>query len=96
MAYGTKVSNGDSRTILSAAATTQVKATPGTVGRLIVGNVGTTMTIDIYDHASGNNNKIVEWVTADGKVNWELNIPCTSGIRVVVGGTPGTATLVWS
>lgn len=83
----------DAKTRLAAAATTQVKASPGRVKGLIVTNVGTSMTIDVYDDASANNSKVLEYVSADGKVNWQVDIPMTAGIRVVVGGTPGLAVL---
>jgi hypothetical protein len=94
--YGTEVFEGQKATAITAAGTTQIKAAPGKVARVVVMNVGTTATLDIYDHASSNSNKRVEWVTADGKVNWPLHIPMANGIRAVAGGTFGLAVIVWS
>ncbi len=90
-------------TLLTTAATTQIKPasvtaprSQGMLHRLLVTEVGTTMTIDIHDAASGTTTKLVTYVSADGKVNWELNIPFKNGLRVIVGGTPGRAVVVWS
>ena len=94
-ARGTEINNGGQLATITVAETLQIYTGKGVLGRLMVTSVGTSMTIDIYDHASTTNNKIVEYVTADGKVNWELNLPVSLGIRVVTGGTPGIAHIVF-
>lgn len=94
-ARGMQVNNGGQVAVVTAAETNQLLTGKGVLGRLFVPNVGTTMTVDVYDHASSTSNKVAEYVSADGKVNWELNIPIVNGIRVVVGGTPGIVVIVW-
>lgn len=93
---GIQTNDGGTRSTITAAETNQLKTGSGTLGRVHVWNVGTIMTIDIYDHGSSTTNKIFEWVSADGKINHELNLPFGTGLRVVVGGTPGGVNLVWS
>lgn len=73
----------------------QLKSGTGLLKRIIVNNVGTLATIDIYDHATTTTNKIFEWVSADGKVVRDLMIPFQNGLRVVTGGTFGNAVVVW-
>lgn len=91
-------------TVFSSAGTTQLRpdATTGVLAKLgrvyslTVVSVGTAMTIDIYDHDSANTNKVLEYVTADGKVNWSFRgLVFQNGLRVVVGGTPGRFILEW-
>lgn len=91
----TVLSSGGAKTVLTTAATTAIKARPGILGRLVVSEVGTTMTVDIYDDPATTNNKVYSWATADGKVSIEFGMPMINGITVVVGGTPGRATIVW-
>lgn len=93
---GDQIHTGTYRSIITAAETNQLKTSPGKVAQLIVGNVGTTATLDIYDDASSNSNKVFEWVSADGKGVFALQCPMANGIRVVTGGTFGLAVLVWS
>lgn len=72
-----------------------------TIHSFSVPNVGTTMTVDVYDSASTENNKVIEYVSADGKVNWRYGHGPRSGLklfhgfRVVVGGTPGRVVIDW-
>lgn len=93
---GTQTNNGATRSTITAAETNQLKTGSGTLGRVQVTNVGTSMTVDIYDHGSTTTNKIFEYVSADGKINHELNLPFGTGLRVIVGGTPGIVNIVWS
>lgn len=94
---GTEVETGQARTVIVANATTQIKAKPGRLAKLIVWGVGTAWVIDIYDHASAETNPIFKWVTADGIGVRELSIPCLYGIRVVASGTTaGSCTVTWS
>ena len=94
----TEIDAGQVATILGAAATTQIKAKPGKVAKLLVFSVGSGATIDIYDHASANSNQVWSWVTADAKVSLDLQIPCKYGIRVVVTvvTTAPAFVIVWS
>lgn len=91
-----EVSTGQKRSIITAAETNILKALPGKVGQLIVANVGTTATIDIYDDPATTNNKVFEWVSADGKGVFALQCPMSKGIVVVTGGTFGRCVVVWS
>ena len=95
MAAATRGSGGKKVSVITAAETNQLRTGQGFLRRLYVPSVGTTMTVDIYDAASGTTNKIVEYVTADGKANLQLDIPFSVGLRVIVGGTPGIVVLVW-
>lgn len=67
------------------------------LGRLVITGVGAAATVDIYDGsvAAGLVNPRWRWVTAEGKVNQEFNVPMYVGIRVVValGGAEGY--IVW-
>lgn len=95
MVAATRGSGGVKTSVITAAEANQLKTGQGTLRRLYVPSVGTTMTVDIYDHGSTTTNKIVEYVTADGKANLQLDIPFSIGLRVVVGGTPGIVVVVW-
>lgn len=92
---GTAVNNGGVCATISTNETNQLKTGSGMLGRLIVENVGTSMTVDIYDHQSTTSNKIAEYVSADGKVNREYNLPFGLGLRVVVGGTAGLVHVIF-
>lgn len=89
--------SGRQRSILTDKATYVLKSGQGFLGKLIVGGAGTTWTIDIYDSTTNESGKLLwSYVTADGRVNLELNIPCNKGITVVSGGTTaGFACIVW-
>lgn len=82
--------------ILAAAETNQLVTGTGILHRVIVNNVGTTATLDIYDATSGTSNKIFEWVSADGKVRADLDLPFQNGLRAISGGTFGNVVLVYS
>ncbi len=92
----TVTESGEARTLITAAGTVVVKNRAGMLGRLIIGTVGTSMTVDIYDDPATTNNKIYSWVTADGKVSLEFGCPMINGITVVVGGTPGNVVITWA
>lgn len=68
----------------------------GRIYSFTVVNVGTTMTVDVYDSDGGEENKVIEYVSADGKVNWNFHdLKCLYGIRIVIGGTPGRVVMEW-
>lgn len=94
---GVAIYTGRNRSIISDKASYQLKTGMGKVGQLIIGDVGTTWTIDIYDDtATTAAKKIFGWVTAAGVGPFALQCPMKAGIRVVSGGTTaGVATLVW-
>ncbi len=94
-AYGSTANLGHRKAVITAAENNNLKATPGFVGKVIVWDVGTTATLDIYDHGSTNTNKVWGWVSANGIGSFELCIPMQIGIRVVTGGTPGAWTIVY-
>lgn len=93
---GTQVHHGHTSSVITAAETNQIKTGSGTLGRVVVWDVGTTATLDIYDATSGTTRKVFGWLSADGKINHELNIPLGTGLRVITGGTFGGVTIVWS
>jgi len=93
----TEIAAGQARTIVTSNATTQIKATPGKLAKMIVWGVGTAWVIDVYDHASANTNPVYQWLTAGGAIVADLQIPMIYGIRVVTSGTTaGSVTIVWS
>lgn len=70
----------------------------GRIKSFSVPSVGTTMTVDVYDSNSAEENKVIEYVSADGKVNWLYSkdgLPLNAGLRVVIGGTPGRVVMEW-
>lgn len=87
---------GQNASVITASETNQLKTSGGFLGRVVVWGVGTTWTIDVYDDASANNNRVWGWVSANGVGAFDLRIPMQAGIRVVTGGTAGAATVVWS
>lgn len=94
--FGTEIQTGIKASNITAAETNQLTTGPGKIGQVIVYDVGTTATIDIYDHASSNTNKMWGWVSANGVGVFALQLPIQAGIRVVTGGTFGGATIVYS
>ncbi len=93
---GTEVRIGHQRSIITAAETNVLKVGAGKLGSVYVANVGTTATIDIYDTAAADTaNKVFEWVSADGKGSFQVQIPMAAGIRVITGGTFGRCVIVW-
>jgi hypothetical protein len=96
-AMGTEIFVGENRSILTDKNTYSPKNKRGKLGKLIVSGVGTAWTIDIYDDPTTTNNVVYSWVTADGKVNLDLEIPLANGLTIVSGGTTaGQACIVWS
>lgn len=94
--FGTEIQTGQLASNITAAETNQLTTKPGKVGQVIVYDVGTTATIDLYDHASSNSNKMWGWVSANGVGVFALQLPIQAGIRVVTGGTFGGCTVVYS
>ena len=92
---GTTVYTATKASAITAAETNQLSTGAGKVSHVLVWDVGTTATIDLYDHASANSNKMWGWVSADGKGTYALQLPIQAGVRVVTGGTIGGATVVW-
>lgn len=93
-----EISVGQKSSLITTNETNQLKVTPGKIGSVVVSNVGTTATIDIYDDLDSNDatKKVWEWVSADGKGVFALQMPMGEGIRVVTGGTFGRAVVIWS
>jgi hypothetical protein len=81
--------------LITSATTTQVVTGHCTLRRIIVQNVGTTATLDIYDAISGTTLKVYEWVSADGKQNFEVNMRLKNGLRIISGGTFGRVTVLY-
>ncbi len=77
----------DRRSDVTAAGTDLLLTGAGKLSGVFISAVGTAGTLDIYDHASANTNPIYRWVTADGKVQHQLNIPVQNGLRVVTTAT---------
>ena len=88
--------DGESSTRITTATTTQIVSKPGVLGRVVITNVGTTATLDIYDATSGTTLPIWRWVSADGKQSIQLGYKFNLGLRVVSGGTFGEALLIYN
>jgi len=95
-ASGTEVHTGDMVSVITASETNQLKTGKAKIGQVIVWGVGTGWTIDVYDNASANSQQVWQWVTADGKGTFALQLPLRDGLRVVTAGTAGSVTIVWS
>ncbi len=94
--FGQQTHAGSNHSVITVSETNQLKARAGRLVAIIVWGVGTGWTLDIYDHASANTNPVWQWVTADGKGRFLLDLPIANGIRIVTAGTPGSVTAVWS
>lgn len=79
-------SNDNTYSFTANVAATNLKATPGVLGRVAIHTVGTTATLDIYDSAAGTDRPLWSWVSADGKVNLELNVRFGTALRFVTTG----------
>lgn len=95
-APGTEVGIGDHNSIITAAETNQLRTGSGKLAGIVVVDPGTTFVVDIYDDPSANNNQVYKYLTADGKISLQLQIPMQQGIRVVTSGTPGRVCIIWS
>lgn len=95
MAANTRSSKLGKASIITTNEENQLKTTPATLHRVIVWDVGTTATLDVYDDDATTNNKLFGWVTADGRGVFEIGIRTQDGLRVVTGGTFGGAVVVW-
>lgn len=93
---GQQINTGDKASVITAAETNQLSIATGKVAQVVVWDVGTTATLDIYDNASASSGKVWGWVSADGKGTFAIQMPIQNGLRVVSGGTFGGATIVWS
>ena len=95
-ARGTQTNNGGNAAIITANETNALKTSKGVLGRVFVTNVGATATLKVYDDPATSNNQLVDWASADGKVNWELNLPFTTGLTVITAGsTACSAVILW-
>ena len=92
---GERVSRGSKKAIITVAETNQLVTGETVLRTVVVANVGTTAELDIYDATSGTSNKVLEWVSADGKLYAEVNIPMKNGLRVITGATPGRYVLTY-
>jgi len=95
---GTGVYAGTRKTVITSLGTTQVVTGTARVFKLLVYSAGTGWTVDIYDDTgAGTANRIWSYSSVDGKVALNLDVPMTTGIKVVSGGTTaGALVLVYS
>lgn len=95
-----EVHTGSVATVFTATtAGTLLKNQIGKVGQVVVWNVGTGATIDLYDNAVGDSSgtHMWSWATADGKNIYAIQTPFKNGISVVIAGTGApSCTVVWS
>jgi len=93
----TEIAVGQNRTLITANGTTQIKSKPGKFAKLIIRGVGTAWVLAFYDDTGSGGEEVCEWLTADGKVALDLQIPMYYGIRLVASGTTaGAALIIWS
>ena len=76
----------------------QLTIKTGHLSHIVVWNVGTTFTVDVYDtaNATTTGTKVWSWVSADGKGTFPLQVPISAGIYVVTTGTPGGLDIVYA
>lgn len=93
----TIISTGNCRSIVTDKATYLLHTGRGKVGQLMVGDVGSSWTIDIYDALTAvAGKKLFAYTSALGVGPFALQVPIATGITIVSGGTTaGVATLVW-
>ena len=93
---GNEIFAGQSKCVITDASTTVIKAKRGKLAHVSIWNVGTTYTLDIYDDPATNNNRVWQWVTADGKKDVDLDFPMSNGITAITTGTAGGITITFS
>lgn len=91
---GSEVFDGEDRALLTAG-TTQVKPAAGRAYRCLIGAVIPT-SIDLYDDAAANNNRVWSRSTFTVGDIFELDCPMEAGIRVVIVGASSEVTLVFT
>lgn len=67
--------------------TTAVKASPGTLGRIIINKTGSADTITVYDSLSATGTIIATITAPTVGMTFPFNAACAIGITVVTGGT---------
>src|SRR5580765_6841391 len=88
---------GQKRAVITASETNQLKTTPGEIAAIKVWGAGTTWVIDVYDDPGANAHPVWQWLTARGNGEFPVELPMSTGIRIVTsGGTPGSVTVVYS
>jgi len=93
---GTLTRTGNWASVITLSETNQLKAKAGKIGHIAVWDAGTAWVIDVYDDPDSNDSAVWQWVTADGKGIFALQMPMQTGIRIVTSGTTaGSATVVW-
>lgn len=95
-AHGTVTAEGEYAARITTNETNQLVTGKGKVARVIITNVGSGASLDVYDATSGTTLPIYRWVTAEGKGSNFLNCPFQNGLRVITGGTFGEAIVTWS
>lgn len=97
MAATTRKSRYGRVAIIVTSETNQLATAPGILRRVIVNNVSASATLDIYDNiGTTTTNKVFEWVSADGKMVREMDLPFQEGLKAISGtGTTPNFVLVW-
>ena len=93
---GDEIFNAERKCLITDASTTVLKAARGKLAHISIWAVGTTYTLDIYDDPATTNNRVWQWVTADGKKDVDLNFPMANGITAITTGTAGGITITYS
>lgn len=89
--------NNDNTTYFDASADEALlKSGPGRVGRLVIHTVGTTATVILYDALTATGNILYSWVTADGKIDVELDARFETGLYLDISGTTPGGFVTWS
>lgn len=98
---GPEINTGHFASVITAAETNQLKSTVGKVGHVVVwgDDAGTSAKLILYDAISGTTRPVWQWITAEGKGTFPIQMPIGLGIRIITSGTPPTNggwTVVWS
>lgn len=73
-----------------------LKTGAGVVGKLIIHTVGTTAVVILYDALTATGNILYSWVTADGKIEKNLDARFTTGLYLQITGTTPGGIVTWS
>jgi hypothetical protein len=95
--YGQEGFSGQKRAVITASETNQLKTSPGRINRIYVWGAGRPGSWTCTTTPGANAHPVWQWLTARGNGEFAVEIPMSTGIRVVTSGTTaGSCTIVFS
>lgn len=97
LADGSLPAAGSSFTNITTNASTNVKASPGTLAGLVVNTAGVTSAVAIYNDADGTcNTGLIGTYSTLAQASIPINATASVGIcATTTGGTPANITILW-